>query len=463
MRYMAAIVLAAALLSGCQGADKAAVNGSSSAPSTASPTTGLPTAVSATPSASAPSSEEEPLLYIEQLRIIGGGGQLIQVKSNTDINKQSLEQALKKSLQTSTPEAEFRYTLEWESPRFVQIRLHLDESSAWSGTFTLDEAVTADGRKYASTEQPYRNTVVVRAQAGQGSLLFQGITSGTRRVVPAWNTGWIKSIQTAESSAPSYLFYGQEKHHLVQALKGEALEIPAFPQEKDAFGNDYGYHEMYSDRFYGDFTYMISGNKTLYLVDLKAFTRTKLHVFNKPVYGMSSSPDGKRIAVLTAHYEFIGPGADLTVLDQKGKILHSKENAAFISHSDGFLFVYSLTWEDDSHLILPTDRGEKNPLGQIRYNTGSGTSTVMQDKRITDQLKQDLTEHEQQPHNDLLLSELRWSPDNRFAAFKSGTGTIQVYDTQERTFTFVSAGTLLDWMPDGTLAWADAGDHVYTF
>lgn len=349
MRFMAAIVLAAALLSGCQGADKEAVNSSSSSPFTASPapssqTEVSPTATSATPSAPAPSSEEEPLLYIEQLRIIGGGGQVIQVKSNSDIDKQSLEQALKNSLQTSDPEAEFRYTLEWESPRFVQIRLHLDESSAWSGTFNLDEALTADGRKYASTEQPYRNTVVVRAQAGQGSLLFQGITSGTRRVVPAWNTGWIKSVQTTESSAPSYLFYGQEKHQLVQALKGEALEIPAWPQEKDAYGNDYGYHEMYSDRFYSGFTYMISGNKTLYRVDLKNFTREKLHVFDKPVYGMSSSPDGKRIAVLTAHDEFIGPAADLTVLDQKGKILHSKENASFISHSDGFLFVYSLTW-----------------------------------------------------------------------------------------------------------------------
>lgn len=348
-------------------------------------------------------------------------------------------------------------------PAVLQIRLHLDEGSVWSGTFNLDEAVTTDGRKYASTEQPYRNTVVIRAGDGEGSLLFQGVTSGTRRVVPAWNTGWIKSIQTRESVAASYLFYGQEKHHLVHALTGEALEIPVFAQEKDAYGNDYGYHEMYSDRFYGDFTYMISGNKTLYRVDLKGFTRTKLHVFSKPVYGMSSSPDGKRIAVLTAHDEYIGPGADLTVLDQKGKILHSQQNAAFISHSDGFLFVYSLTWEDDSNLILPADRGEHNPLGQVRYNTGSGTSTVMQDQRITDQLKKDLAEHERQPHNDLLLSGLNWSPDNRFAAFKSGTGAIQVYDTRERTFTFVSAGTLLGWMPDGTLAWADIKDHVYTF
>ncbi|MFD1903872.1 hypothetical protein ACFTAO_41605 [Paenibacillus rhizoplanae] len=69
---------------------------------------------------------------------------------------------------------------------------------------------------------------MIRAGDGEGSLLFQGVTSGTRRVVPAWNTGWIKPVQTRESVAPSYLFYGQEKHHLVHALTGEALEIPVF-------------------------------------------------------------------------------------------------------------------------------------------------------------------------------------------------------------------------------------------
>lgn len=113
MRYMAAIVLAAALLSGCQGADKAGVNGSSPSPS--SPAEESPTAMSAAPTTSTPSSEEEPLLYIEQLKVIGGGGQLIQVKSNSDIDKKSLEQAIKNSLQSSDPETGFRYTLEWES------------------------------------------------------------------------------------------------------------------------------------------------------------------------------------------------------------------------------------------------------------------------------------------------------------------------------------------------------------
>lgn len=144
---------------------------------------------------------------------------------------------------------------------------------------------------------------------------------------------------------------------------------------------------MYSDRFYPGYTYMVSGNKTLYRVDLKDFSRKKLHVFDKPVYGMSSSPDGTRIAVLYAHDDYIGPGADLLVLDQKGNMLLSRENAAFLSHSDGFLFVYPLAWEDNSVLILPADNGESSLLGKIRFDTSKGTSDVMRDERITEQIK----------------------------------------------------------------------------
>ncbi|QUL54343.1 PD40 domain-containing protein [Paenibacillus tritici] len=444
MRYIAGIVLAAALLTGCQNEEAAAPP-------------------SATPVSSAESSVEEPFLYIEQLNVIGGSGQLVQVKSNSDINQASLEQALKNSLQTSDPQIEFRYTLEWESPRFVQIRLHMDENSTYSGTFNLDETTTTGGQTYASAEQPFRNTVIVSSRSDQGSILFRGIVSGTQRVVPGWKTGWVKTIHNQESAVPSFLFYGQEEHHLVQAMTGHTLDLPSFSLEKGSYGNDYGYHEMYSDRFYPGFTYMVSGNKTLYRVDLKDFTRKQLHTFNKPVYGMSSSPDGTRIAVLTAHDDYIGPGADLLVLDEKGNTLLSRENAVYLSHSDGFLFVYPLTWEDDSILLLPADSGEDNPLGTIRYDIGSGTSSVMQDERITDQVTKDIWEHERWEKDYSLLSGLHWSPDGRSAAYTSGTGAIQVYDKQERSFEFVAAGTLLGWMPDGTLAWADVGGHAYTF
>ncbi|MDF9841288.1 MULTISPECIES: hypothetical protein [unclassified Paenibacillus] len=460
MRYLTVIILAAAMLAGCKQTDTAEQADTSPSPPPA--TIQSATATPATPSFAAPLNPEEPFLYIEQMKILGGNGQVVQVKSNTDMDKASLEAALEKSLQTSNPQAEFSYTLEWESPRFVQIRLHMDEENAWSGTFNLDETATADGRSFASTEQPYRNTVVVRSLTDQGSIHLKGIVSGTQRMIPVWNTGWVKTVDHQQLTGPSFLFYGDEKHHLVQAMTGQELTIPAFPLEEGAYGNDYGYHEMYSDRFYPGYTYMVSGNKTLYRVDLKDFTRRKLHVFDKPVYGMSSSPDGTRIAVLYAHDDYIGPGADLLILDQKGNTLLSRENAAFLSHSDGFLFVYPLAWEDDSILILPADYDESNPHGKIRFNTGSGASGVLLDERITEQVKEDIWEHERQ-QDYYLLSTLQWSQDGRFAAYTSGAGTIRLYDKKERTITFVAAGVLLGWMPDGTLAWADVGGHAYTF
>ncbi|AIQ47767.1 hypothetical protein R70723_19110 [Paenibacillus sp. FSL R7-0273] len=460
MRYLTVLILATAMLAGCQKNDTAEQTDPSPLPPSATLQTA--TATPATPSSAASLNQEEPFLYIEQMKSLGGYGQVVQVKSNTDIDKVSLESALKKSLQTSNPQTAFNYTMEWESPRFVQIRLQMDEDTAFSGTFNLDEANTADGRSYASTEQPYRNTVVVRSLTDQGSVHFKGIVSGTERMIPVWNTGWVKAVDNQEYTVPSFLFYGQEEHHLVQAMTGRELTIPSFPREEGAYGNDYGYDEMYSDRFYPGYTYMVSGNKTLYRVDLQDFSRKKLHVFDKPVYGMSSSPDGTRIAVLYAHDDYIGPGADLLVLDQKGNTLLSRENAAFLSHSDGFLFVYPLAWEDNSILILPADNGKSNLLGKIRFDTGKGTSDVMPDNRITEQVKKDIWEHERQ-QSYYVLSTLTWSPDGRFAAYTSGTSTIRLYDKQERTITFVAAGVLLGWMPDGTLAWADVGGHAYTF
>lgn len=56
----------------------------------------------------------------EQLESISGHGRLVQVKSNSDIDKHSLEQALKNSLHTSNQQTEFIYTLEWESPRLCR-------------------------------------------------------------------------------------------------------------------------------------------------------------------------------------------------------------------------------------------------------------------------------------------------------------------------------------------------------
>ncbi len=140
----------------------------------------------------------------------------------------------------------------------------------------------------------------------------------------------------------------------------------------------------------------------------------------------------------------------------------SRENAVFLSHSDGFLFVYPLAWEDNSILILPAVNEESSPLGKIRFDISNGASEVLLDERITEQAKEDIWEHERQ-QNYYLMSTLAWSQDGRFAAYTSGTGTILLYDKNESTIAFVAAGVLLGWMPDGTLAWADVGGHAYTF
>ncbi|AIQ19182.1 hypothetical protein H70357_22555 [Paenibacillus sp. FSL H7-0357] len=462
MRYFAMFAVAAILLAGCQNAEATVDNVNASIVNTNKSAEAQSSPLAPPPSSTVPVSTEEPFLYIEQLESISSGQQLVQVKSNSDIDKLSLEQALKNSLNTSDPHTEFSYTLEWESPRFVQIRLRMLEESPFSCLFNLDEAQTADGRTYKNQDQPYRNKVVVQYSANQGSITLKNFQSDTNKVLPAWDTSWIKNINDNGKNGPSFLFYGKEEHHLYDALGDKIMNIPSVPAKEGSYGNDYGYHEMYSDRFYPEYTYMVLGNKILYKIDLNDFSREPLHSFEKPVYGMSSSPDGSKIAVLFAHDDYVGTGADLLVLDKKGNKVFSKENAASMSHSDGFLFVYPLTWEDNSVLILPADSEESNPLGRIALDIRSSKSSIVQDERLTDQVVEDIFAHEGQ-QDYYAISKIRWSPDGKLAAYASNTGTIWVYNRIDRTFEFVAAGTLLGWMPDGTLAWADTASPAYTF
>lgn len=413
-------------------------------------------------SSAAPDPLEEPFLYIEQLENLGEGNeQLVQVKSNQDIDKASLEQALNKTLSTSDPEIDFNFTLEWASPRFVQIRLQMSGNQPFTSLFNLDETTTLDGRTYQSEEQPDRNKVLVKYHMDQGSVTLKDIASGTYKLLPAWDTGWIKPIQVSGQEEPSFLFYGEEVHHLMDPSQDKVLNIPSFPVPEDSFGNDYGYHEMYSDRFYPEYTYMVLGNKVLYRINLTDFSRKQLYVFDKPVYGMSSSPDGSKIAVLTAHDDYIGPEADLLVLDHQGKGIFSREKAAYMSHSDGFLFVYPLSWEDNSVLILPADSEKSNPAGRTQINISNGKASVLTKELLTDQQIKDIQAHEGQGHY-YPISTIRWSPTGRQAAYSSGAGAIWLYDSARRTVEFVAAGTLLGWMPDGRLAWANTPNQVYT-
>ncbi|MDQ0062663.1 hypothetical protein J2T14_004863 [Paenibacillus harenae] len=43
----------------------------------------------------------------------------------------------------------------------------------------------------------------------------------------------------------------------------------------------------------------------------------------------------------------------MIILSDKGKVLCNKEKAAYVLHSDGFLFVYPKAWIDSHTIAVP--------------------------------------------------------------------------------------------------------------
>ncbi|GGG59727.1 hypothetical protein [Paenibacillus radicis (ex Gao et al. 2016)] len=461
MRYFVSLIVVMFVLTGCTSTEQPPVNKISDISSEAAKAAPSP---SPSPDKATIQPDElvEPSLYFEQFETVPEHQRVVMVRSNVDMQKDSFNWVLESTLKKSDEKAELNYTLEWETPRFLQIRFQYDKE-ALTFMFNLNEAKTVDGRTFARKDQPNSNKVIVRYNGRQSSLILKNPLTNKQSIIPVWDTNWIKTIKASGGAEASYLFYGKDQHHLFTISNHKTLELPVvLDKHKDGYGNDYGYNDMYSDQFYSGYTYLIQDNKRLYKVGLKDGKRELLYKFDKPVYGLSSSPDGKKIAVLYAHDDLIGPVADLKVFDAKGKPIYTLENAAHMSHSGGFLFVYPLSWADNSHLILPADVWEENPLGRIVLDFGSKKQSVLTDKRLTKQVIADLFAHEKN-EDYYAVSTIRWSPDSKLAAFQISDGQIWIYNTKDRSFQFAGAGTLLDWTPDGKLAWANTLNVAYRF
>ncbi|WP_042162041.1 hypothetical protein [Paenibacillus gorillae] len=463
MRYFVSLIVVMFVLTGCTSTEQPPVNKISDISFEAVKVASTPTQTPSPEEAmNQPLTLEEPSLYIEQFETVPDRQRVIMVKSNFDMQEDSFKKALESSLKKSDEQAELQYSLEWETPRFLRIRFVFDKETL-TFMFNLDAAKTVDGRTYSREDQPNSNIVVVSYNGRQPSLTLKNPLTNEQSIIPGWDSNWIKTIKGNGGAGPSFLFYGKDQHHLYNILNHKMLELPVvLDKHKDGYGNDYGYNDMYSDQFYSGYTYLVQGNKRLYKVGLKDGKRELLYKFDKPVYGLSSSPDGKKIAVLYAHDDLIGPVADLKVFDAKGKPIYTLENAAHMSHSDGFLFVYPLSWADNSHLILPADVWEENPLGRIVLDFGSKKQSVLTDKRLTEQVIADLIAYEKSEDYYAVYS-VRWSPDGKLAAFQFRDSQIWVYNTEDRSFLFAGAGTLLDWMPNGQLAWANTLNVAYRF
>lgn len=165
--------------------------------------------------------------------------------------------------------------------------------------------------------------------------------------------GMIQPIWVEHSEDRQLLVYGKD-HQLPQIVQVDGRLASMAPlnwdDEEKRFGNDYGIDYLFADRILNDEAFVVLGNRTLYLADVKTGVTQKLYSSELPVYGIAASPDNRLAALLVATEKTLTPSADLIVIDRNGQIVYSKKQASYAAHSDGFLFVYPMVWTD-SHSV----------------------------------------------------------------------------------------------------------------
>ncbi len=404
----------------------------------------------------------EPSLHIEQLQNDSDRMPIIEVRSNIEIDKKSFEKALQDSLVKSVNTTDLNYYMEWVSPTFVQIRFHISDENVFSFIFNLDQARTVDGREYKNKELHNYNEVVVLYNNIQPSLSLYNPSTNERKLVPVWDSSSIKVITEKNKQAPSILFYGKNHHYLYDPQKDHTYAIAAAPMQQDWYGNDYGNHEWYSDRFYSNYTYLMLGNKIIYKVNLENFKMEQIYVSDKPIYGMSSSPDGSKIVLLLPENHYLGPFSEIIVLDNKGKVILEQQIPPYGAGSDGFLFGYKVSWLDNENIIIPAQSTRSNPSGSLIFNIKSKQLMELETPTLTSQIIDDILQNELIPI-DSIIPRFFWSPDQKMAAFQLEENQIWVYNSVDRSFHFVGVGTLLVWLPEGDLVWTNTKKSIYTF
>lgn len=177
-----------------------------------------------------------------------------------------------------------------------------------------------------------------------------------------------------EEHGPGMLVYslsGRLPSILQQNGSISVLSHPKWAPPKVEFTNDFGLNVQYADRLAEHEIYAVNGHLKLYRVNTRSGVSQELYESARPVYGIAASPDNDRVALLVASDDTFGPDADLIVLDGDGNKLLHRPRASYLSHSDGFLFIYPLAWNDNETVTVPVDgykEGRTRGVLHIRLN-----------------------------------------------------------------------------------------------
>lgn len=408
----------------------------------------------------------EPSLYVSTNELSNS----VIVLSNRNMMRSSVGKAIEATLTISGLQSDKMpdYSIFWTDPQRFVVRFN-NLSAKENVYFRLDDVQAESGESFASESQPIRNQVVLYEKSAfqglrwvkqQGLIMReQGLDSATL-LQPVWTDAQKKN---------SLIVYDiDDSQRLINLDTGDTkpVQIKQWPEDENSYGNDYGSSVLFSDRSVDGSSYVVKGNHIVYRYS-EPDVLQKLYVSDQPIYGIAASPDNSKIAILVPSDSFIGSSADLIVFDEEGNELFREEKASFIGHSDGFLFVYPMTWENDHTIVVPIiGKGDEAFFqGKAYVHAEDGTIEKEANKTLPidamNLLKKVVGELDE-ADNIRVLPKPEDKEDRYFAVQIPITGNWLI-DTLENKVTWLGTGILVDWNnSDEVVIWQSAQD-VYPF
>lgn len=403
-------------------------------------------------------SEDEPLLEA----IVDEDSDRVIVIANRDIQRRSLAEAVASNLSVKARQADLsvQYELRWTDERRVVV-LFSDLAPQARVEFILGRVRTGEGEFFRVQTSHNQNSELVVVQQGSAwsGLRWVDLSGGTVHEHGFDAAVVIQSARSRESGREEVIIYNGDEADTVYRFRPEHRDIAditvQWTDHQLKFSTDYGIDKLYAYPDDKERLYVAKGLQTIYRIDAADGTRQPIYEFDRPVYGMASSPDGERVAVLLDAERNLGPYADLVVLDAEGKVVSEFAKAAYTGHSEGWHFIYPVTWADNATIVVPLIAlpGEAFFRGKALYHYEQGLVSKEETPGLPDDALALLATRLEGLEEADIVRALPMPDDEQaryYAAFVSGAGSYMI-DRERQTTILLGSGALIAWTSAGHL------------
>lgn len=386
--------------------------------------------------------------------------------ASVDLERAVLENALGEQIISNLPEREtIEYAVEWHSDREFTINF-ANLLPRENIHFSVAHSTGGEDGPRLNEEMPrlFDAAFQYRDSATPGAIVLTLVEPFRHTYLPA--SASIQQLATrGNAKTPFALAYDEENLHMTNLSDGTAATV-ALPVAKTQAGlksaDDYplerlhGYqHVILPKHFDEDYIYLVLSHSMVYRLSLTTGQSKLIHTSNLPIVGMSASPDGKLIGLMTQDNRLLSE-ADFTVINETGEVMATFPEASYISHSDGYLGYYSLEWADNSKARIMTHFPKKAESGfnEIDVSTKAVVEIVDPSPNLEAVREINLREQEIIPFLSPDQSRLAYITRSNDQFFQE----IWLTDISGNTAQFVGIGRFLGWISADTMAWVEYGD-----